>query len=289
MSSKDNHIILGKYLRYQLLGKGGSSKCYRIRCRDTKDIYVLKLVNKKLLVSNNQRRCIIFEIDIHSSLEHQHIVRFHKHHEDDNYYYLMIEFCKYRTLLDVLKYKTRLTECETRYFIYQVLLGYQYIHDNNIIHRDLKLANIFLYEDMQVKIGDFGLATKVQTHAIQWGTRCGTPNYVAPEIISHKDYNYKVDIWSIGVMIYTMLVGVPPFEMSSVGQTYRKIKAATYDFPSDIEISECAKNLMRMIFQLNPEDRPCISEIMNHEFFRDTPKVYPMSLKEYVDHCNSTK
>jgi polo-like kinase 1 len=116
------------------------------------------------------------------------------------------------------------------------------MHKNKIIHRDLKLGNLFLSEKMEVKIGDFGLATKLDFEGERKRTVCGTPNYIAPEILESKNgHSYEVDVWSLGVIIYTLLIGKPPFETSDVKSTYRRIRMNSYVFPEHIPISNGAR------------------------------------------------
>lgn len=117
-----------------------------------------------------------------------------------------------------------------------------YLHQNRVIHRDLKLGNLFLSEHMEIKLGDFGLAAKVEFDGEKKKTICGTPNYIAPEILEGKSgHSYEVDIWSIGVIAYTLLVGKPPFETNDVKTTYRRIRMNAYVFPEHIVLSESAK------------------------------------------------
>lgn len=100
------------------------------------------------------------------------------------------------------------------------------MHSNRVIHRDLKLGNLFLTDKMEIKVGDFGLAAKIEFEGERKRTICGTPNYIAPEVLENKNgHSYEVDIWSFGVILYTMLIGKPPFETSDVKTTYKRIKA----------------------------------------------------------------
>jgi len=106
---------------------------------------------------------------------------------------------------------------------------------------------------MQLKVGDFGLATKVLFDGEKKRTICGTPNYIAPEILDSKiGHSYEVDFWSIGVILYTLLIGRPPFESPEVKQTYKKIKLNQYSFPDNIQISESAKDFIRMTLRTEP-------------------------------------
>jgi polo-like kinase 1 len=109
---------------------------------------------------------------------------------------------------------------------------------------------------MEVKIGDFGLATKLEFEGDRKRTICGTPNYIAPEILDGKTgHSYEVDVWSLGVIIYTLLIGKPPYETSDVKTTYQRIKKNQYSFPEHIKVSPQAKSLINCILQLEPSQR----------------------------------
>lgn len=124
-----------------------------------------------------------------------------------------------------------------------------YIHSKNIVHRDLKLGNILVNDNMHIKICDFGLSTRIRETGEKRKTVCGTPNYIAPEILEEQGHSYEVDVWSVGVIIYTLLVGKPPYEDDSVESTYENIKNNRYSFP-DINISEQAIDLVERILVL---------------------------------------
>uniref|UniRef100_A0A8C2S986 Serine/threonine-protein kinase PLK1 n=1 Tax=Capra hircus TaxID=9925 RepID=A0A8C2S986_CAPHI len=169
------------------------------------------------------------------------------------------------SLLELHKRRKALTEPEARYYLRQIVLGCQYLHGNRVIHRDLKLGNLFLNEDLEVKIGDFGLATKVEYDGERKKTLCGTPNYIAPEVLSKKGHSFEVDVWSIGCIMYTLLVGKPPFETSCLKETYLRIKNNEYSIPK--HINPVASSLIKKMLQPDPSARPTIHELLNDEFF----------------------
>lgn len=157
----------------------------------------------------------------------------------------MLDICHNQSLSDLVKRRKRLHELEARFYIQQLVKGMEYVHSNNIIHRDLKLGNLFLTERMQLKIGDFGLAAQVTYEGERKITVCGTPNYLAPEILENTNgHSFEVDFWSIGVILYTMLCGKPPFESAEVKQTYQKIKERKFNFPEGIELHSLAKDFI---------------------------------------------
>ena len=110
-----------------------------------------------------------------------------------------------------MKERDTLTWIEVQSFIYGICSGVKYLHDKKYIHRDLKLGNIFLNEKFQIKIGDFGLASQLEFLKENKRTVCGTPNYIAPEVLEGTGYHFQVDVWAIGIILFTLFYGYPPF------------------------------------------------------------------------------
>ena len=181
---------------------------------------------------------------------------------------------------EMIKRRKRLTEPEAAYFMRQLLQSVQYLHDNLVIHRDLKLGNLFLDRNMVMKVGDLGLASKLEHADEKRKTICGTPNYIAPEVIqgdrATRGHSFEVDVWSMGVICYTCLVGRPPYEAKDVKATYQRILANEYSFPRDVAVSDNAKDMIRSMLQSNPADRPALEDIAMHPFFLD--RTIPLSL-----------
>eukprot|EP00980_Cylindrotheca_fusiformis_P018671 scaffold6219_cov146-Cylindrotheca_fusiformis.AAC.6 len=176
---------------------------------------------------------------------------------------------------ELIKRRKRLTEPEAAYFMQQLLQAMQYLHHEQlVIHRDLKLGNLFLDKDMNIKVGDLGLATRLDTMEDKRKTICGTPNYIAPEVI-HGDkatrcHSFEVDVWSMGVILYTWLVGKPPYEAKDVKATYQRILNNEYSFPTKVNVSDNAKSLISSMLKSNPSDRPGLDVIALHPFFTDS-------------------
>ena len=127
------------------------------------------------------------------------------------------------------------------------------MQEEHVIHRDLKLGNLFIDQDMRLKLGDFGLATKVTYDGEKKRTICGTPNYIAPEVLSSRiGHSYEVDVWSLGVIFYTLLFGRPPFETSDVKQTYKRIRSNSYQFPENVKVPHTAKDMIQRILKTDP-------------------------------------
>lgn len=273
--------VVEKYVKGRFLGKGGFAKCYEFTTVESKKIYAAKIICKASLTKNRAKQKLMSEIKIHRSLHHAHIVGFQHFFEDNENVYILLEMCTNQTLNELIRRRKRLTELEVQCYLQQILSALKYLHNHRVIHRDLKLGNLFLSEKMEIKIGDFGLATKLEYDGERKRTICGTPNYIAPEILEGKNgHSYEVDTWSLGVIIYTLLIGKPPFETSDVKTTYRRIRMNAYSFPDHVQISSQAKSLITKILNSDPAKRPSLDAILASDFLNmggTIPKLLPVS------------
>ena len=257
-----------KYLKGTFLGRGGFAKCYIFQNLNTNKITAAKIIAKSSLGKSREKQKLINEIKIHKALHHNNIVNFEHYFEDNDNVFLLLELCSNKSLNELLKRRKVLTELEVQVYVLQIIKALKYLHNHRIIHRDLKLSNLFLSENMELKVGDFGLATKLDFEGEKKRTVCGTPNYIAPEILDGKfGYSFEVDIWSLGVIIYTLIIGKPPFETDNVKETYKKIKLNKYSFPINAVISDYAKNLITDILVTDPSKRPTLDDILESDFF----------------------
>jgi len=274
---------LHKYLRGRLLGKGGFARVYLCTALDTNKQYAVKVVPKANLVKTRARQKLQAEIKIHRTLKHKNICEYKHFFEDRNNCYILLELCHNQSMNELIKRRKRLTEQEAALFLNQLVEAVDYMHKNCVIHRDLKLGNLFLDRNLKVKVGDLGLASRLSTAEEKRKTICGTPNYIAPEIIQGtketRGHSFEVDIWSMGVILYTILVGKPPYEAKDVKATYKRIISNEYHFPSHVHVSDSAKDLITLMLQSNPSDRPNLHEIIEHPFSRiEMPESLPLSV-----------
>ena len=271
---------LRKYIKGKLLGKGGFAKCYELICKENNKVFAAKMISRSSITTERLRQKLLSEIKIHKSLHHQHIVSFEHVFEDNKNVYILLELCQNQTLNELFERRKRLTEVEVQCYMIHLIKALQYLHSHRVIHRDLKLGNLFLNDKMELKVGDFGLATKLDFEGERKKTVCGTPNYIAPEVLYATGHSYEVDIWAIGVIIYTLLIGKPPFETKEVKTTYTKIKKAEFSFPPNCKISLAAKNLIKKILILDPKKRPSLKDILADDFFNQgigIPKLLPLT------------
>jgi len=174
------------YTRKNVLGEGGFAVCYEV-VDEKGNTYAAKVVSKQTLKGEKQRSKLIGEIKIQKSLHHQNIVRFYDVFEDSENVYMIIEICRNNTLVELLKKRKRLTEPEVRFYMLQLIAATIYMHKKHVIHRDLKLGNLLLDDNMDLKIADFGLAAMIQHEGERKKTICGTPNYIAPDLEISND------------------------------------------------------------------------------------------------------
>ena len=308
------------YVRGRPLGKGGFAVVYSMQDPSTGESFAAKVVAKSTLEKDRARQKILTEIRIHRSVDNAHVVKFKRCFEDKDNVYILMELCSDKTLADVVKKRGRLSEQQCAPYLREIVSAVYHLHvEKRVIHRDLKLGNLFLTpagldeaciantdrasgrtssnaDDQstsgpgsdqelgadprfgtRLKIGDFGLACVVDSHDDRKLTICGTPNYIAPEVLAGSKgggHSFEVDVWSIGVILYASLVGTPPFQTSDVRATYKKIRANAYEFPKKDDgsgsflLSRNAMDLIKRCLAPKPSDRPKLVEIANHPLCR---------------------
>ncbi|KAF7543619.1 hypothetical protein G7Z17_g10595 [Cylindrodendrum hubeiense] len=258
----------------KLLGKGGFAVCYNGQLLPSKQRYALKIVKSHMPPKMEQK--FQTELQIHSKMKHKNIVQFFRAFSFEKSTYLVLELCPNGSLMDMVKRRKGVTEPEIRFYSVQIAGAIKYMHSKGIIHRDLKMGNIFLDSQMNAKIGDFGLAALLVTgrdmHTIRRTTLCGTPNYIAPEILEkgRKGHDHMVDIWSLGIIMYAMFTSKPPFQSSTTDEIYRRARERDYEWPtfenSQRFISQDAKELVATMLQ-DADRRPDPDVILQHPFF----------------------
>ncbi|EGT45148.1 hypothetical protein CAEBREN_30234 [Caenorhabditis brenneri] len=274
-----------QYEKGKFLGKGGFAHCYEITNKASGEVLAGKVVPKHLLVKQYQRDKMAQEVQIHRNLSHRNVVKLFHFFEDRLNVYITLELCPRRSLMELHKRRKAVTEPEARYFTYQVVEGVLYLHDLKIVHRDLKLGNLFLNDELQVKIGDFGLATTVETDERK-RTLCGTPNYIAPEVLNKMGHSFEVDIWAVGCILYILLFGHPPFESKTLEETYSRIKHNNYTIPTSA--SSTSSQLIRQLLHPDPERRPIAKAVIRDRFFKTgfMPDRLPVSCLTMIPHFN---
>ncbi|KAI1756515.1 Pkinase-domain-containing protein [Xylaria castorea] len=273
-----------------MLGKGGFAVCYEGQLPGHRKKYALKIVRCKMPYKMEQK--FQTELQIHSKMRHQNIVQFLRAFSFDSCTYLVLELCPNGSLMDMVKRRKGLTEPEVRFYSIQIAGAIKYMHAKGIIHRDLKMGNIFLDRYMNAKIGDFGLAALLVTgkdmQTIRRTTLCGTPNYIAPEILEkgRKGHDHMVDIWSLGIIMFAMLTSKPPFQSSTTDEIYRRARNRDYEWPNpgNKYVSEEAKDIVATMLE-DAERRPDPDTIVQHRFFSSGYVPTPSQITTRLRDC----
>ncbi|XP_066133374.1 inactive serine/threonine-protein kinase PLK5 isoform X2 [Saccopteryx bilineata] len=263
------------YKRGKLIGKGAFSRCYKLTDMSTSTVFALKVVPRGGAGGLRSSGKVDREIALHSRLRHRNIVAFHGHFADCDHVYMVLEYCSRQSLAHVLEVRKTLTEPEVRYYLRGLVSGLHYLHQQLIVHRDLKLSNFFLNENMEVKIGDLGLAARVGPGGRCHRVLCGTPNFLAPEVVSRNGHSCKSDIWALGCIMYMVLTGAPPFVVAPLSEMYQNIRDGCYPEPSHLSPNAC--RLIARLLAPNPAKRPSLDHLLQDNFFTQgfTPDRLP--------------
>ncbi|XP_050667258.1 phosphorylase b kinase gamma catalytic chain, skeletal muscle/heart isoform isoform X1 [Leptidea sinapis] len=269
-----------KYEPKEIIGRGISSTVRRCIEKETGKEFAAKIIDLSQesqdgVDTHTMRDATRQEINILRMVAgHPYIIELQDVFESETFIFLVFELCKNGELFDYLTSVVTLSEKKTRYIMRQVLEGVRYIHDKDIVHRDLKPENILLDDQLNVKITDFGFA-KVLKDGEKLFELCGTPGYLAPETLKANmfedapGYGREVDLWACGVIMFTLLVGCPPFWHRKQMVMLRNIMEGKYSFtsPEWVDISEDPKDLIRRFLVVDPMERIKISDALGHPFF----------------------
>lgn len=234
--------------------------------------YAVKMLQVDELLQQRMLINVKKEIMIMRYLHHPHVVRLHESFYEDHILYLIVDLCRGGDIYDLLapaesnRLGGALKEPVARKYFQQLICGLEYCHSKGVCHRDLKPENLMLDSEGNLRISDFGLSAL--NAGSSTSTQCGTANYVAPEVINHPSYDpVKADVWACGVILYTMLTAMMPFDHANVTELYKQIEMANYAWPSTPSVCSEAKQLAARILNPNPEARTTIAEIKMDKWF----------------------
>jgi len=249
------------------LGKGGYSVVFEATNKQTNIKYAVKEITRANMKREDEV-ALRQEIEILGAMNHHHVVKLVDFYEDKDKYYVVLELLAGGELFDRIVQKTTYSEKEARDLINVLFRAMKYIHDHRVCHRDLKPENLLLSstkDDADVKIADFGFAKR--TNGFSLTTQCGSPGYIAPEILEKKKYGLPSDMWSLGVITYILLGGYPPFhDDRDQAALFRKIRKGVFRFHPQYwdHISDEAKDLIKGLLTLDMEKRITIDEALEH-------------------------
>eukprot|EP00698_Gefionella_okellyi_P008828 TRINITY_DN2210_c0_g1_i1.p1 TRINITY_DN2210_c0_g1~~TRINITY_DN2210_c0_g1_i1.p1 ORF type:complete len:363 (+),score=39.83 TRINITY_DN2210_c0_g1_i1:75-1091(+) len=269
------------------LGSGTFSTVKLATRRDTGQQFAVKVIRKKDLAEN--REAVALEVNIHKRIDHPNIIRLFDIYETPLKIYLIMELVTGGELFDRIIDRGHFSEADASEAILSIVRAVQYIHGMGIVHRDLKPENLLMTskaDDAVIKLADFGLSS-VKDARTYMTTVCGTPGYVAPEVLSSETaggYGKEVDLWSIGVILYILLCGFPPFYHDNNALLFAAIKKGEYDFPSPYwdKISDSAKSLVRGLLTVDPKQRFTVDNVLAHPWIADKSVAPKEPLPDWV-------
>jgi len=251
----------------KVLGRGAFGKVSLTVHRLTQEMVAIKSIDKEFLTDENSRIKVMKEVKILKRIRHKSIIQLYDTFETNKHIIFVMELCSGGDLLNYVRMRRKLTEDYAKTIFKQIMDALHYCHRQNILHRDVKLDNIILDSEGNIKIGDFGVS-KIVDPTQKMYDQCGTPAYIAPEILRDRGYRgFGIDVWSSGVVLYAMLYGTVPFRAQNMVELNEMIIKAKYTLKPDI--SEEARDLLKKILETDPKKRLKIPEILAHPWFND--------------------
>jgi calcium/calmodulin-dependent protein kinase I len=284
--------IKDKYFIDKTLGQGSFGEVKKATNKASGEEFAVKIINKAEL-EQEDLVALQTEVEILSQIDHPNVVKLFEVWEDKSRFYMVMELMTGGELFDRIVEKDHYSEKEAADVVRPIVDAVRYCHSLGVAHRDLKPENL-LYASKDpnsiIKISDFGLA-KVYDAGLMT-TQCGTPSYVAPEVLKGKGYDETVDYWSIGIIIYILLCGFPPFYDEDNDKLFDMINKGKFEFPSPYwdEISDFAKDLIKKLLAVDPKKRLRADDILNHTWMIGdvTPRKNLPSLASKIKQYNDT-
>jgi len=274
--------ITDKYIIQEELGRGAFSVVKLAVEKSTGTKYAVKVINKTNVGQDMVR--LATEMEILKKVDHPNIICLKEIIDTKNCLFIVTELVTGGELFDKIVELGQYSEKDAATLVSKIVSAIDYLHDINIVHRDLKPENLLLKDHSsisEVKLADFGLSKIVGTK-VMMQTACGTPGYVAPEVLNATGYDKEVDMWSIGVITYILLCGFPPFYNDSLPELFEQIMKADYDFPEEYwkDISEDAKDFIRKLLVVNPAKRLTGKQALAHRWLSGNAPATKLNSKE---------
>ncbi|KAI9009529.1 kinase-like domain-containing protein [Gaertneriomyces semiglobifer] len=269
-NGQNRSLTIDDFELLKVIGKGSFGKVMQVRKRDTNRIYAMKIIRKSHIVERAEVAHTLAERTVLAKLQHPFIVPLKFSFQTPDKLYLVLAFVNGGELFHHLQREGKFDEDRAKFYAAELLCALECLHGYNIIYRDLKPENILLDYTGHIALCDFGLCKLNMKDGNKTNTFCGTPEYLAPELLLGQGYTKVVDWWTIGILLYEMITGLPPFYDENTNEMYKKILTEELRFPEDV--SPAAKDLLRQLLNRDPLKRLGANgadEIKRHAFFAD--------------------
>jgi len=258
--------------KLKLIGKGSFGEVYLAKFKNNSHLYAMKILDKKTIISYNQEEHTKAERDLMVKVDCPFIVDIKFAFQDKQNLYLLTEFMQGGELFFHLYREKRFTDDKARFYAIEIILAIEFLHKKKMMYRDLKPENVLIDKKGHIKITDFGLSKILSKEKEKTYTICGTPQYLAPEILAGEGYDDAVDWWSLGCILYKMLIGVDPFHFSRDESLCAEMFEVDIFIPD--YITKQAKDLIKKLLVTNPKKRlgwgpGGVDKIKSHSYFKD--------------------
>lgn len=249
------------------LGSGSFGKVYKVVKNDSKRVFAIKCLSKQFLIKQKQLQYAISECKILRGLNHPFILHMHYAFQTPKNLYMVLDFCPNGDLLAHLQERLKFGESVCRFYCAEILLALEYLHSLDVVYRDLKPENILVDRAGHILMADFGLAKENVNSLNPAMSFCGSPAYLAPELLNKQGSEKSADVYSYGAILYEMLTGLPPFYSENIKELFKNIRNAQLQFPAAVRPE--AKDLIKKVMNRDASKRPTISQLKRHPFFRE--------------------
>ncbi|CAD8198047.1 unnamed protein product [Paramecium pentaurelia] len=270
-------VSLKDFIFVKCIGVGGFSRVYMVKKKSNGRFYAMKLIDKEFILQHKKQGIVQNERDIMTVLDHPFIIKLEYAFESKNFIIFVLEFCSGGELFWQLRQVKRMTEYQARFYFTEICLAMFYLHSLSIVYRDIKPENILIDIDGHIRIADFGLSKPNMSEEDYAYSFCGSPEYMAPEMLLKIGHNVQVDHYCLGALLYELVTGLPPYYSRDTEEIYESILNEELTFPEKLNLSNEIKDLLKGLLSKQPSERLCANkgllELFTHPWFKDCDLV----------------
>lgn len=261
----ESNVSIGSFEVLEEIGSGGFGTVFKVIKKDSNEVFAMKRLSKKLLQKRKMLKYAITESKIIKDLDCRFIIKLFYSFECPLYLYLILEYCPGGDLGSLIDLQP-IPQSQAKTFLSQIIMGLEYLHEHNIIYRDLKPDNILLDANKNIKLADFGIAVHIDPKAQAVSTLIGSPAYISPEILCYEELTKASDIYAFGIVMHELLTGIIPFANVQIDKLFACIKTSDFEVSQELELS--TRDLIMQLINRSTWKRPSFQEIRKHPFFQ---------------------